>query len=186
MLKFLGPAALEEMEKTGNTALLRAAKMGHLEIVEFLAENGGNIYESNSNGDTALVLAASPDPADNLHRKLEVVKWLVARGYDISEESLHIAQRTSTPKMTREVIHQALRRKKHVDGYLRNSSDGRKGDQGKALVYLRKAAKSGHPDAQLQVRIPFFLHASQASDGVVYSWHSTSLEKRKASVPSSG
>ena len=42
-----------------NTALLRAAINGRLEMVQWLLKNGASVAEKNKAGDTALLLAAT-------------------------------------------------------------------------------------------------------------------------------
>jgi serine/threonine-protein phosphatase 6 regulatory ankyrin repeat subunit B len=59
--------------------LLCAASNGHLEIVQWLLQNGAALAEKNENGDTALLCAA-------LNGHLEIVQWLLQNGVALAEK----------------------------------------------------------------------------------------------------
>jgi len=40
-----GNVDVNEKDKYGNTALIRASKWGHIEVVKYLLENGANVNE---------------------------------------------------------------------------------------------------------------------------------------------
>ncbi|WP_425289729.1 ankyrin repeat domain-containing protein [Spiroplasma endosymbiont of Notiophilus biguttatus] len=50
-------ANVNHKTKFGNTALTKAAKNGHLNVVELLIENGADINQINLRGETALIRA---------------------------------------------------------------------------------------------------------------------------------
>lgn len=60
----------------GYSPLHWAARMGHIEVVDYLAKRGANINVRDNDGWTPLHLAAQ-------HGHLDVVKLLVARGADV-------------------------------------------------------------------------------------------------------
>ena len=80
----------------GDTALIYAARKGHLEIVKLLLENGADVSHQNNEGYTALIWAANIGELEVVRindtewiyaaRKgdLEIVKLLVEHGADVS------------------------------------------------------------------------------------------------------
>ena len=69
-------ADLEAKDGDGETALLMAARRGHIEVVKYLVENGADLEAKDKDGDTALVGAA-------IWGKLDVVKCLAECGADL-------------------------------------------------------------------------------------------------------
>ena len=64
----------------GQTPLCTAARYGHLEVVQWLAKNGGSVVQADNDGMTPLCIAAY-----NGH--LEVVQWLAANGGSVVQAS---------------------------------------------------------------------------------------------------
>ena len=69
-------ADLEARNKYGDTALILAARDGHLEVVKYLAELGADVNAKVSYGGTALMKAA-------IGEHLDVVKYLAECGADL-------------------------------------------------------------------------------------------------------
>lgn len=78
--KYPGGVDLENHGSYGDTPLMRAAMMGHMEMARFLLERGANINAVNSYGTTALILAAAEGHS-------EMVKFLVQKGADINKKN---------------------------------------------------------------------------------------------------
>jgi len=65
--------------QVGNTALIEASKGGHLEVVEYLVDNGADVNVESEHGWTALLVAS-------LDGHIEVIKYLVEKGADINHQ----------------------------------------------------------------------------------------------------
>ena len=73
-------ADINAKNKDGETALMKMAKWGELELVKYLVENGVNIDKKSPNGDTALIKAAWGG-------SLDIVKFLVEKGVKVNDKS---------------------------------------------------------------------------------------------------
>lgn len=73
-------AALDEQEKSGDTALTRAASLGHEKIVALLLDKGVPIEQKNHYGKTALIRAISKG-------RFGVAEMLIVRGADVNAEN---------------------------------------------------------------------------------------------------
>ncbi|KAH3761426.1 hypothetical protein Pelo_6825 [Pelomyxa schiedti] len=77
------------------TPLMRAAQLGHVDIVKTLVEYGANLDERDVNSKTALHYACcissgtSEQMTQLLPKRIEIVKFLVSRGADISLRDHH-------------------------------------------------------------------------------------------------
>ncbi len=74
-------ADINAADKDGTTPLMRAAKMGTVEMLDFLLSKGANLHAKDAQGATALIEAAGDD------RGVDKVKFLVERGADIRTKS---------------------------------------------------------------------------------------------------
>uniref|UniRef100_A0A183CEI8 ANK_REP_REGION domain-containing protein n=1 Tax=Globodera pallida TaxID=36090 RepID=A0A183CEI8_GLOPA len=86
MCKELVAKGADANQKSDNSSpWLEACKKGHLNIVEFFANNGQYIEATDSDGDTGLIAASFNGNADVVREF--VGKVLVARGADVNQES---------------------------------------------------------------------------------------------------
>ena len=71
----LASVNVNQKDAWGYTALMYAAREGHLAVVQALIENGGLINAQNAAGDTALIWATA-------RGQFAVMKLLIERGAD--------------------------------------------------------------------------------------------------------
>lgn len=71
---------MTEGNRWGNTALMRSASNGHLDVVHFLLKNGADINIHNPYGNTALSEAA-------YNRKLKIVQTLIVNGAKLDSQN---------------------------------------------------------------------------------------------------
>jgi len=69
-------------DKEGNTALMWAIRLFHLNIVEKLINSGANIFIKNNIGNTALILAA-------INENLDAINLLIVAGADWHIKNMH-------------------------------------------------------------------------------------------------
>ena len=60
MIKFMshGDVKVNHQDRRGNTAVLLAAKNGHLDVVRFLIEHDASLEKDNNEGNTPVIVAA--------------------------------------------------------------------------------------------------------------------------------
>lgn len=73
--------SIDQLDKEGETALMKASKYGHADVVSYLLSKGTNVHLTNSTNETALILASQAGSD-------EIVKKLIAAKSNI----LHRAQ----------------------------------------------------------------------------------------------